>query len=142
MVPADRLLLPVGQPGYVRAARRRAARSATVGSGGFSNETCLLYLAALGVFFATPPDTSRLLIIANSARHGMIILICKVIRGCRRAHRDLGSYLRTARSSGPGNRQRLLPRRSGVVPSLRRAERHIIRTASLGFTPKTSREAP
>ena len=31
----------------------------------------LLYLAALGVFFASPPDTSQLLIIANSARHGM-----------------------------------------------------------------------
>lgn len=31
----------------------------------------LLHLAALGVFFATPPDTSRLLIIANSARHGL-----------------------------------------------------------------------
>ena len=79
-MPADRLLLPVGQPGYVRAIRRRAAaRSATVGSGGFSIETCLLYLAALGVFFATPPDTSRLLIIANSAHHGVIILMCKVI---------------------------------------------------------------
>ena len=34
-------------------------------------ETYLLYLAALGVFFATPPDTSQLLIIANSARHGL-----------------------------------------------------------------------
>ena len=34
-------------------------------------ETYLLYLAALGVFFATPPDTSQLFIIANSARHGM-----------------------------------------------------------------------
>ena len=36
-----------------------------------SIETYLLYLAALGVFFATPPDTSQLLIIANSARHGL-----------------------------------------------------------------------
>lgn len=36
-----------------------------------SMETYLLYLAALGVFFATPPDTSQLLIIANSARHGL-----------------------------------------------------------------------
>ena len=35
-------------------------------------ETYLLYLAALGVFFATPPDTSQLLIIANSARHGLV----------------------------------------------------------------------
>ena len=34
-------------------------------------ETYLLYLAALGVFFATPPDTSQLLIIANSTRHGV-----------------------------------------------------------------------
>ncbi len=29
----------------------------------------LLYLAALAVFFATPPDTSQLLIISNSIRH-------------------------------------------------------------------------
>ena len=36
-----------------------------------SIETYLLYLAALGVFFATPPDTSQLLIIANSARYGL-----------------------------------------------------------------------
>ena len=36
-----------------------------------SIEAYLLYLAALGVFFATPPDTSQLLIIANSARHGL-----------------------------------------------------------------------
>ena len=34
-------------------------------------ETYLLYLGALGVFFATPPDTSQLLIIANSACHGL-----------------------------------------------------------------------
>ena len=34
-------------------------------------ETCLLYLATLAVFFATPPDTSQLLIIANRARHGL-----------------------------------------------------------------------
>ena len=34
-------------------------------------ETYLLYLAALGVFFATPPDTSQLLIMANSVRHGL-----------------------------------------------------------------------
>lgn len=33
-------------------------------------ETCL-YLAALVVFFANPPDTSQLIIIANSARHGL-----------------------------------------------------------------------
>ena len=31
----------------------------------------LLYLAALGVFFATPPDTSQPLAIANSARDGL-----------------------------------------------------------------------
>jgi len=36
-----------------------------------SVETYLLYLAALGVFFATPPDTSQLLLMANSARHGL-----------------------------------------------------------------------
>ena len=34
-------------------------------------ETCLLYLAALAVFFATPPDTSQMLIIVNSARFGL-----------------------------------------------------------------------
>ena len=34
-------------------------------------ETYLLYLAAIAVFFATPPGTSQLLIIANSARHGL-----------------------------------------------------------------------
>ena len=34
-------------------------------------ETYLLHLVALGVFFATPPDTSQVLIIANSARHGL-----------------------------------------------------------------------
>ena len=34
-------------------------------------ETYLLYLAAVAVFFATPPDTSQLLIISNSIRHGM-----------------------------------------------------------------------
>jgi threonine/homoserine/homoserine lactone efflux protein len=33
--------------------------------------TCLLHLAALRVFFATPPDTGQLPIIANSARHGL-----------------------------------------------------------------------
>ena len=36
-----------------------------------SIETYLLYLAALGVFFATPPDTSQLLLMANSARYGL-----------------------------------------------------------------------
>lgn len=36
-----------------------------------SLETYLIYLAAVAVFFATPPDTSQLLIIANSARHGL-----------------------------------------------------------------------
>jgi threonine/homoserine/homoserine lactone efflux protein len=30
-----------------------------------------MYLAAVAVFFATPPDTSQLLIISNSARHGL-----------------------------------------------------------------------
>ena len=31
----------------------------------------LLYLGVLAVFFATPPDTSQLLIISNSLRHGL-----------------------------------------------------------------------
>ena len=31
----------------------------------------LLYLAAVAVFFATPPDTSQLLIIANAMKHGL-----------------------------------------------------------------------
>ena len=34
-------------------------------------ETYLLYLAAVAVFFATPPDTSQLLTISNSIRHGL-----------------------------------------------------------------------
>ena len=34
-------------------------------------ETYLVYLAAVAVFFATPPDTSQLLIISNSAKHGL-----------------------------------------------------------------------
>lgn len=34
-------------------------------------DTYLLYLAAVAVFFATPPDTSQLLIISNSIRHGL-----------------------------------------------------------------------
>lgn len=34
-------------------------------------ETYLIYLAAVGVFFASPPDTSQLLIISNSARYGL-----------------------------------------------------------------------
>jgi len=36
-----------------------------------SIETYLLYLAAVAVFFATPPDTSQLLIISNAIRHGL-----------------------------------------------------------------------
>lgn len=36
-----------------------------------SMETYLIYLAAVAVFFATPPDTSQLLIISNSVRHGL-----------------------------------------------------------------------
>ncbi len=31
----------------------------------------LLYLAAVAIFFATPPDTSQLLIISNAIRHGL-----------------------------------------------------------------------
>ena len=34
-------------------------------------ETYILYLAAVAVFFATPPDTSQLLIISNSIRYGL-----------------------------------------------------------------------
>ena len=34
-------------------------------------ETYLVFLAAVAVFFATPPDTSQLLIISNSIRHGL-----------------------------------------------------------------------
>ncbi len=34
-------------------------------------ETYLIYLAAIAVFFATPPDTSQLLVISNSIRHGL-----------------------------------------------------------------------
>lgn len=34
-------------------------------------ETYLVYLAAVAMFFATPPDTSQLLIISNSIRHGI-----------------------------------------------------------------------
>lgn len=33
-------------------------------------ETYLIYLAAVAVFFAAPPDTSQLLIISNSVRYG------------------------------------------------------------------------
>jgi len=36
-----------------------------------SIETYLIYLGVLGAFFATPPDTSQLLIISNSLRHGL-----------------------------------------------------------------------
>ncbi len=36
-----------------------------------SIETYLLYLGVLAAFFATPPDTSQLLIISNSLRHGL-----------------------------------------------------------------------
>ncbi|NCQ24645.1 MAG: lysine transporter LysE [Rhodobacteraceae bacterium CG17_big_fil_post_rev_8_21_14_2_50_63_15] len=34
-------------------------------------ETYLLYLGVVAAFFATPPDTSQLLIISNSLRHGL-----------------------------------------------------------------------
>lgn len=36
-----------------------------------SVETYALYLGVLAAFFATPPDTSQLLIISNSLRHGL-----------------------------------------------------------------------
>ncbi|MEO0401319.1 MAG: LysE family translocator [Pseudomonadota bacterium] len=36
-----------------------------------SGETYLLYLAAVAVFFATPPDTSQLLIVSNAMTHGV-----------------------------------------------------------------------
>jgi len=34
-------------------------------------ETYLLYLAAVGIFFASPPDTSQLLTISNSIKYGL-----------------------------------------------------------------------
>ncbi|MGP6086987.1 LysE family translocator [Antarctobacter jejuensis] len=34
-------------------------------------EAYLIYLAALAAFFATPPDTSQLLIMSNSLQHGL-----------------------------------------------------------------------
>lgn len=34
-------------------------------------DTYLLYLLALAAFFATPPDTSQLLVISNAVKHGM-----------------------------------------------------------------------
>jgi len=36
-----------------------------------SAETYLLYLGVLAAFFASPPDTSQLLIVSNSLRHGL-----------------------------------------------------------------------
>ncbi|MEO0569826.1 MAG: LysE family transporter [Pseudomonadota bacterium] len=36
-----------------------------------STESYLLYLAVLAAFFATPPDTSQLLIMSNTLRHGL-----------------------------------------------------------------------
>lgn len=36
-----------------------------------SAETYLLYLAAVAIFFATPPDTSQLLIVSNAMKHGL-----------------------------------------------------------------------
>lgn len=36
-----------------------------------SIDTYLIYLGVLAAFFATPPDTSQLLIISNSLRHGL-----------------------------------------------------------------------
>ena len=36
-----------------------------------SIETYLIYLSVLAAFFVTPPDTSQLLIISNSLRHGL-----------------------------------------------------------------------
>ena len=36
-----------------------------------SLETYLLYLGVLAACFVTPPDTSQLLIISNSLRHGL-----------------------------------------------------------------------
>ena len=41
-------------------------------------ETYLLYLAAVAVFFATPPDTSQLLILSNSVRHGLKRSACTI----------------------------------------------------------------
>lgn len=41
-------------------------------------DTYLIYLAAVAVFFATPPDTSQLLIISNSIRHGLRKSLCTI----------------------------------------------------------------
>ena len=41
-------------------------------------ETYLVYLAAVAVFFATPPDTSQLLMISNSVRHGLRRSTCTI----------------------------------------------------------------
>lgn len=41
-------------------------------------DTYMLYLAAVAVFFASPPDTSQLLIISNSARHGLRRSACTI----------------------------------------------------------------
>lgn len=41
-------------------------------------DTYLIYLAAVAVFFATPPDTSQLLIISNSVRHGLRRSACTI----------------------------------------------------------------
>lgn len=48
--------------GPVQAVKMRAMMSA---------DTYMLYLAAIAIFFASPPDTSQLLIISNSVRHGL-----------------------------------------------------------------------
>lgn len=41
-------------------------------------ETYLIYLLALAAFFATPPDTSQLLVMSNSLRHGLRASIATV----------------------------------------------------------------
>lgn len=51
--------------------KRRAAPAPVPGEPQMPLDTYLIYLAAVGVFFATPPDTSQLLIVSNSIRHGL-----------------------------------------------------------------------
>ena len=50
---------------------RQHARIQEKGRRQVTLETYLIYLAAVGVFFASPPDTSQLLIVSNSIKYGL-----------------------------------------------------------------------
>jgi len=54
-----------------------------------SAEAYLLYLGVLVAFFATPPDTSQLLIMSNSVRHGLRRSLATVAAAALLASRDL-----------------------------------------------------